>query len=190
MPNLNSHNFESTYKELKIDLNRLGCLMLDIKWPVGMWSVAQEGDEASMYYTKHKDRFWINGWVADKAHLTLLYGFLKPAYKWKKYILRVLKGWEFPKVEIDHVGYFDSPYKDDLYYCVVAHLKVSPELLEGHQRCQFLPHVNTFPGYKPHVTICYIKKDPEILKTYLEFLNKLLTGKHIEITKLNFGGNK
>ena len=114
MQNLNSHNFESTYKELKIDLNRLGCLMLDVKWPVGMWSPEFEGAGSDLYYAKNKDRFWINGWVADKAHLTLLYGFMKPAYKWKKYINRVLKGWKFPELEVEGMGRLAINVKDDL----------------------------------------------------------------------------
>ena len=190
MQNLNSHNFESTYKELKIDLNRLGCLMLDVKWPVGMWSPEFEGAGSDLYYAKNKDRFWINGWVADKAHLTLLYGFMKPAYKWKKYINRVLKGWKFPELEVEGIGYFDSPYKNEPYYCIVAYIKVTPELLEGHQRCQFLPHVNTFPGYRPHVTIAYIRKDSGAKELFIGWVAKLIKGKKLTITKLNFGGNK
>ena len=110
---LNSHNFERVYKSLKINLDKLGCLMLDIKWPtgVGMWSIEEEGAGADLYHSKHKERFWIDGWVADKGHLTLLYGFLEPAFKWKNKILCVLNGWNLPDMEIEEITHFESPYK-------------------------------------------------------------------------------
>jgi hypothetical protein len=96
-------------------------------------------------------------------------------------------------VEIDHVSYFDSPYPDEPYYCIVAHIKVTPELLEGHQRLEFLPHINTFAGYKPHMTVAYIRKDQGegYRDSLIQHLNNAWAGKRMEVLPYpNLGGNK
>lgn len=194
MKQLNSHNFKEIYKGLGLNLNTLGCVMLDVEPLDNMYSIAVEGAESVLYYAKDKSRFWINGWVCDKtAHVTLLYGLLETAKNYEWHIEQVMQGWELPEVEIESIGYFDSPYEDEPYYCLVAHIKVTDKLLEGHQRLEFLPHVNTFAGYKPHMTIAYIRKD--MGETYRDNMIKSFTmawvGKPMKVKPvLNLGGNK
>lgn len=77
--------------------------------------------------------------------------------------------------------------KNDPYYCVVAHIKVTQELMEGHERLEFLPHINTFNGYKPHVTIAYVKKD-EVLRDGVIALFKGIVGKKLRVESINFSG--
>ncbi len=178
---LNSHMFEKTYKDLGVNLDELGCVMLDIEPLDNMWSLEQDGF-ISLYKSGNPARKWIDGWVVGKvAHITLLYGLLDNAHNWETHIQSVLKDWEMNEVEIDHIGYFDSPYPDEEYYCIVAHIKVTPELMEGHQRLEFLPHINTFIGYKPHMTICYIEKNEKTLNTLLEQFNNLWAGKKLKV---------
>ena len=190
---LSSHNFKEVYQWLGIDLNKLGCLMLDVKPLPNMYSISLEGADVALYYAKNKDRFWVDGWVLDKTpHLTLLYGFPTEAKNYKPHIEAVLNGWEMKTVKIADIGYFESPYEDEPYYCLVAHLEVTDELLEGHQRLEFLPHINTFTGYKPHITIAYIDKTQgeNYRNNLIEDFKKLWVGKEMEITGLNYGGNK
>ena len=191
---LNSHQFKEVYEELGISLDKLGCIMLDLK-PLGnMYSIAFDGPGVALYSSKNKDRFWIDGWVADKTpHITLLYGLLDSGKNYEKYVEQVLRGWRLSSIEIDHIGYFDSPYEDESYYCIVAHIKVTPELLEGHQRLEFLPHVNTFAGYRPHMSIAYISKEQGELyrDNIIQQFNDLWAGKKLEVSsELNFGGDK
>lgn len=191
---LKSHDFEEVYRWLGINLNKLGCVMLDIE-PLGnMYSIEQEDANIALYYAKNKERFWIDGWVVGKvAHLTLLYGLLEEAINYKPHIEKVLEGWELNEVEIDHVGYFDSPYPDEPYYCIVAHIKITPELMEGHQRLEFLPHINTFAGYKGHMTICYLDKSQGegYRDIMIKQFNDLWAGKKLKVKKgINYGGNK
>lgn len=188
MKQLNSHDFEGVYKKLKINLDTLGCVMLDVDPLNSMNANDHEGMEG-LYYTKNSDRKWINGWIAGNvAHITLLYGLLDNAHNWEEHIESVLSLWEMDTVEIDHVDYFDSPYDDEEYYCVVAHIKVTPELMEGHARLEFLPHINTFTGYKPHMTICYIRKDERLRDMYLKQFNDLWKGKNLKVKKeINLG---
>lgn len=191
---LKSHDFPEVYKWLGINLNTLGCVMLDVEPLDNMYSIGQEGAEVALYYAKNKERFWIDGWIADKvAHVTLLYGLLEQAKNYEAHIAKVLEGWQMKEVEIDHIGYFDSPYPDEPYYCIIAHIKVTPELLEGHQRLEFLPHINTFATYKPHMTICYINKEQG--EAYRDLMikqfNDLWAGKKLKIKEtINLGGNK
>jgi len=193
MSNLNSHNFEEVYKDLGINLDKLGCIMLDLEPLSNMYSIEVEGAGIALYYAKNKERFWIDGWVVGKvAHVTLLYGLLKTGPEWKEYVDAVLKDWDLPEVEIEKIGYFDSPYSDEPYYCIVAHLKVTDKLLEGHQRLSFLPHINTFPGYKAHMTICYLKKNQgeKYRDIMIEQFNKMWAGKKLKVKGINYGGNK
>lgn len=188
---------------LGIDLNKLGCLMLDtepISLPKHIIQDWQTGagvnfdtffKELYMYEANNKDRFWIDGFVAEKTpHLTLLYGLTTEAKNFKPHIEKVLADWEMDTVTIDDIGYFESPYEDEPYYCVVAHIKVTDKLLEGHQRMEFLPHINTFAGYKPHVTIAYLKKYETARDVFIEDLKTALIGKELKVTGLNYGGNK
>ena len=193
MKQLNSHQFESVYKSLGIDLDKLGCIMLDLEPLSNMWSIEAEGAGISLYYAKNKERFWINGWVADSSpHITLLYGLLENGYDIPKDVDKVLEGWEMEDIEIEDIGYFDSPYDDEDYYCIVAHIKMTPELLEGHQRLEFLPHINTFNGYKPHMTICYLDKSQgeEYRDNMIKEFKNLWVGKKLTITGINKGDKK
>jgi len=185
MKQLNSHNFESVYKALDVNLDILGCVMLDVEPLNNMKSSDIEG----LYTTKNPNRKWIAGWIAGEiAHITLLYGLLDNAHNWENHIKIVLGDWKMNEVEIDHISYFESPYPDEPYYCLVAHIKVTPELMEGHQRLEFLPHVNTFTGYKPHMTICYIKKDEVLRDKYVKKFNELWTSKKLKVKEeINLG---
>ena len=201
MKQLNSHNFKEVYKWLGIDLNKLGCLMLDIESIVLPTYLIQDINDGSVcnfdklfesycYKTKNKDRFWINGFVGSNPHVTLLYGLLTEAKNYKPHIEKVLEGWNMPTVKIADIGYFESPYKDEDYYCIVAHLEVTYELLEAHWRLEFLPHINTFAGYKPHITIGYIEKREDVRDDFIKLLKKEFIGKELKVMGLNYGGNK
>ena len=194
---LKSHDFAEVYKWLGINLNKLGCVMLDLEpLSVEHW-IAQDGVSSyllgfPLYYAKNKERFWIDGWIANKTpHLTLLYGLLEEGKNYQPHIEKVLEGWKLEEVEIDDFGYFESPYPDEPYYCIVAHIKVTPELLEGHQRLEFLPHINTFAGYKPHFTIAYIEKNETVRDNLIADLRREFNGKKLKVKEnINLGGNK
>lgn len=155
---MNSHDFEDIYVNLGINLDTLGCVMLKVE-PIDISTIipADWG-----YTTKHPERFWIKG-LKGGDHITLLYGLL-PVYAsrtdYETAVDTVLDGWKPPQPQMRRVGSFPSPYSDEPYACIVAHLELDG-LLDAHQRLSFLPHINTFPDYNAHLTLGYVKKEYE-----------------------------
>ncbi len=150
---MKAHDFPDVYKWLGINLNQLGCVMLPLE-PIAL----TEELKLPLYKSPNPERHWIDGWVAGrKAHLTLLYGLLAKAPNIESHIRKVLENQSpLDTVAIDHIGYFPSPYEDEKYWCIVAFIVPTGPLLEAHQRLSFLPHINTFPVYTPHMTLGYI----------------------------------
>jgi 2'-5' RNA ligase len=181
---MNSNDFPEVYKALGINLAQLGCVMADLEWPnieCPTWV------KDYLHTSTHPDRFWINGWIAEaNPHVTILYGLLQKAKNIEWHIGEVLSGWKLDWVELENFSYFESPYPDEPYYCVIAHIKKTLELLEGHQRLSFLPHINTFPEYTPHMTVAYIKKEQNVLEAFLEDL-KEYQGNRVIVTSINLG---
>lgn len=185
---LSSQGFETVYKSLGISIDKLGSVLLDLE-PITPKDLGYDKKSLPLYESKNKDRTWISGWVSEKIpHVTLLYGLLDQAYKIKSEINAVLSGWGIKSVEIEDVGFFESPYPDEKYWCIIAKVKQTPNLIQGHQRLQFLPHINTFSTYKPHITLCYIDRIAESDRDRLigDF-RKILKNKSIKVTGLNYG---
>lgn len=191
MKELSSHKFPEVYKTLGVNIPDLGCVMLDVK-PGQLPTMEDVGlTKDDLYYAADKSRFWIDGYVASHTpHVTLLYGLMKPATEWKALIDQVLDGWTPPNVEVEDIGFFLSPYENEPYYCIVAHIKISEQLKEGNDRLKFLPHINTFPGYKAHITLAYVKKDAELRDKTMALFWEKLNGKRLTVEGLNYGGNK
>jgi 2'-5' RNA ligase len=199
---INAHNFKEVYEMLGINLSKLGCIMLDTEPIILPTYIIQDINDGSQcnfdtllksycYKAKNKERFWIDGYVADTTpHLTLMYGFLNEAKNYIKHIEILLKDWKCEDVEIEDISYFNSPYQDEEYYCLIAKIKQTPELIDGNERMKFLPHLNTFMGYKPHITIAYLIKDERVRDDFIELLKKELVGKKLKVVGLNYGGNK
>ena len=183
---LSAHQFKEMYEELGYSLDKLGCIMLDLE------PLSFKVNESALYYAKDKKRFWIDGNVASKTpHVTLLYGLVRSGPELKKHVDTVLDGHIPTEVTIDHIDFFDTPPNvDEEYYCIVAHLKITPELQAAHDRLQFLPHIDTFAGYKAHFTLCYIKKNDRTRDTLIDELNRHYKGKTIKAGAINYGGDK
>lgn len=175
---------KNVYANLGIDVSKLGCIMLDLD-PIIVTDLVDQG-KADLYSSVHSDRYWISGAVAEnKAHITLLYGLLSKGQTWKGLVDEVLTGWDWPQLTIQKVSAFPSMFDDEPYSCIIAEIKISPELLEGHQRLSLLPHINTFGEYKAHVTLAYVKQEAEA--KWVKALNKNIKGT-LSPVKLNYGG--
>lgn len=181
----NANQFREMYARMGISIDKLGCIMLDLNGD----SIPNLLKTEDLYFTTHPDRFWIDGFVAGTTpHVTLLYGLLESGNTvYREYVDEVLNNWGLDGVEVSHVDYFDSPYPDEPYYCVIAHIKVSDELKAANQLLQLLPHINTFPDYRPHVTIAYIKKDIQLLQSTISQYNDFFSNTILQSKGLNYG---
>jgi 2'-5' RNA ligase len=158
---VNANDYPEIFSDLGINLGQLGCVMLDLA-PIHVTGYIPETEgkiENELYVSPNPDRFWVNGAMSErKAHMTLLYGLLSK--DWQDHIRTVLADWDTPLfVEIDGLEVFPSPYDDEQYVCIVARVKVTPQLQEGHARLELLPHVNTFLEWRTHVTLAYVRAE-------------------------------
>lgn len=192
-----AHDYKEIYEMLGYNLSKLGCLMLDTEPIKNTYFIGMDDGTGIIspsfpaYYAKDKSRFWIDGYVADKTpHLTLFYGFLQEAGCFKPHIEKLLKDTNISTVKISEISFFESPYEDEPYYCIVAKIEKTDDLIEAHNKMTLLPNIQTFPDYKPHITIAYIIKDETIRDNFIEYLKKELLGKELKVIGLNYGGNK
>lgn len=139
-------------KRIGINVSELGCIMLDVELP----DLSEAIPPGWAYRSDNPDRWWITG-IQAEGHATLLYGLL-PDLVDALAVDEVLEDWEQPTVESSGLDVFPSPFPDEPYSCIVARVD-SPELLDAHQRLSLLPHINTHPEYKAHVTLAYVHRD-------------------------------
>lgn len=161
----NAHEFAGLHEELGIDLNKLGCLMLETENPL-----TQIVRDDISYASKHPDRFWIKGLQTD-WHVTIRYGFMPNVRQ--RHVEQVLQSVEIPKMlKVSHLEVFGSPFPDEPYKCIVA--RVEDEALNDiNAQLSVLPNVNTYVEYKPHVTIGYFRAEA-ITDSFLEQMERIL----------------
>jgi 2'-5' RNA ligase len=145
----NAHSFPEVYKSLGINLNSLGCLMLTTENPL-KGKIPEEGQ----YISPDPEKFWMKG-ALKEWHVTVRYGFL-PSVK-REHVKAVLSDMDKPRLLIaSGFEVFPSTIPDEDYECVVMRVS-SSHLQNMHKQLSVLPNIETFPTYKPHVTLGYFK---------------------------------
>lgn len=116
------------YQDMGIDLNALGCVMLDTDSP-------------------------INGGFSgvDSFHVTVRYGFITPPVE-IVHIKEVLSDFVVPQV-VTVIGLDVFPINPTTE--VIVALVESLPLRMMNKALGVLPNIATFPEYKPHITIGY-----------------------------------
>lgn len=153
------HEFSELFKQLDININELGAVML----PVEPFDIFGEGREEilhqeDLYASNDPAKFWIQGDVSEKAHITLLYGLIRPAYVQKNAINTLLETWDRPEYLVpERITIFPSQDKEEPGYAAIVVEVEDQHLVEAHQRLSYLPHINTFPEYRAHMTLAYVK---------------------------------
>ncbi len=166
-----------------INISDLRCVMADVE-SSPFQDVVDIKDEY-LFRSPDPEKAWMDGCVCkENPHVTVLYG-LMDNYEVEWNVKKVLEGWTVDEIKIETIEYFEG----DDHYCVVGKVEVSEELLEGHQRLELLPHINTHAPYIPHVTIAYVQKDEGILSEVMKSLSKLENTTH-KVTDINMGAKK
>lgn len=171
-------------KRRGITVSALGCVMLDVDGP----PISRLLPTSWTYTSTHPDRRWISG-AQDDGHVTLLYGLLENAHTIREDVQEVLEGWQAGPITTDRVGVFPSPFDDEPYSCIVAHLALSDSLRDAHARLSLLPHIDTHPEYKPHVTLAYVRREYEedAVRLIEQELGCVKGGLDFEPIALNYG---
>jgi len=185
MSQFNANQFPDVYSSFGIQISELGVVMLDTD-AIEVTEMVDQGKK-DLYESQNPAFSWVSGAVAERgAHCTLLFGLLQKAYQIKPQITAVLDGWVPPRLEVDKVTSFPSSLPGEEYACIIAKLKVTPELLEGNQRLSLLPHINTFPTYEPHISLAYVKKEAE--QKWIKALSAEVRNMSFDVNGLNYGG--
>lgn len=181
------HDYPDLLKKLDIDVNKLGTVML----PVEAFDIFGEGRDAllsqgDLYASENPAKFWVQGDVSDKAHITLHGGLLTLAYLQKDNVDEVLDTWVRPTALIpDVVTFFPSPDASEPGYAAIVVTVEDLHLDEAHARLSYLPHVNTFPVYQAHMTLCYVKL--EVAQHWCDVLNLATIILHVKEGDLDYG---
>jgi len=100
----------------------------------------------------------------------------------QKHVTTVLDGWELGSVQITGVTSFAG---NPDYTPLVAEVSTDG-LDEANARLRQLPHIGTFPAYRPHITLAYLKPDADVAG-YVDTLNRRLALMQVKVTGLNYG---
>jgi hypothetical protein len=182
---LSKDDIKNVYDKMGIVVQDLGCVMLDVS-PIKVSDVVPEDD---LFQFDPDAPDYLKGYVSEQtAHVTLLYGFMESAQTYQPYIDELLHGLPLNSVKIDEVSFFPGKTPDDVsYYVLIAKVEVTDELKEANARMKMLPHIDTFPDYKPHITLAYIKGNDALRDKHISALNERLAGQPIAAIGLDYG---
>lgn len=188
-----AYDYPAIYERIGMRLGHFGCIMLDVA-PVPVSEILGDPGDwqyGDWFYHSHADALrYVRGPVAeDTAHCTLLYG-LTPddnaGINQRESVDELLAGLDLSSVTVDHVGHFPGQMGEP-YSCVVAHLDTfGGDLREANRRLRFLPHIDTYPEYRAHVTLAYVHE--QHTDHAVATLDAALRGKKLNATGINYGG--
>jgi len=128
-----------------------GILMLNFDKKIKNWKDVLKIIEPDDLYDNESEEF---GFESD-PHITILYGFnAEVEGHHVKTLFENIN--QYVKVKLTGIEIFEG--KPDQAYDVVKFTIESDDLKQLHEKCKELPHTLTFPDYKPHMTIAYVKK--------------------------------
>ncbi len=179
----NFTDFKDIHTALGIKTSDLGCVMLDFE-SLGDADIPDEW----LYYAETPEHFWIKGYVGNSPHVTLLYGLLEQGETWREHIVELLNDWVPENGEPMGIIRFQSPYPEEQYVCLAAELHITESLMDAHRRLSYLPHIDTFTPYRPHVTLAYVRTEHADMCE--ELLNALILGRKFRPTYINLGSDK
>ncbi len=142
--------------------------------------------EDYVYAPEGDFRHWVQGPVAEVSpHVTAKYGLLTPSHQRKAVIDELVGDLSDATVTVTDIEVFQSFYDDLPYGCLVA--RVGGEWLEEiNAELSILPHVDSFPSFKPHITLAYLK--PAVAHyCAVPLAADWLVGRELPITGIDYG---
>ena len=144
----------SIYKCMILTENRhveCGCLMAQVSPTYGphVIRLGRTAIPPQILYTDPNDPTY---GYDDEPHVTLKYGFEPDLGKMD--VARILKGIKPFNVKLNALNLFEN----DKYDVVKFEVEKCPTLTELRRRCDGYPNKDSYPDYKPHMTLAYVKK--------------------------------
>lgn len=128
---------------------KLGCVMVEV--PVSNWKEITSSINQEDLYEVKGEKYGIQ----DNPHLTLLYGFNSEISKEQvQSILEEVTNGHKIEIDIEDIDIFENENFD----VVKFNVKKTEQLQSLYDALNELPNENTFPDYRPHMTIAYVKK--------------------------------
>jgi 2'-5' RNA ligase superfamily len=167
MRSQNAQHYADLLAQAGIDPDRMGCVMADFD-PIPVTSLLPR----SITFATDPNRPWVRAKVAESgSHVTLLYGLLDPQAAASpdplnhraagQHLTSTIYYLLFDLMPLDPVtvtgaAFFPSP---GVSYGAVVLLIDSPQFREANRRLRFLPHIDTFAEYRPHLTLAYVANE-------------------------------
>jgi hypothetical protein len=128
-----------------------GCLMayVDPTYGLQILKVGRRAIPSSILYTDPEDPTY---GYDNEPHVTLKYGF-EPDLD-RNTIAEILKGTKPFNVVLTSLNQFQN----EKYDVVKFEVQKCPILTELRRRCDGYPNTDSYPDYKPHMTLAYVKK--------------------------------
>lgn len=128
-----------------------GCLMayVDPTYGLQVLKVGRRAIPSSILYTDPEDPTY---GYDNEPHVTLKYGF-EPDLD-RNAIAEILKGTKPFNVVLTSLNQFQN----EKYDVVKFEVQKCPILTELRRRCDGYPNTDSYPDYKPHMTLAYVKK--------------------------------
>lgn len=168
---------EALLNEIKPKSLSYGCLMLYYKVDSSWWKKIQ-----NLIEDEDIDRVdGVNGREKyTNAHVTILYGLHKTIDEDE--LKKVVEELPVKQIDVKKIGMFKGDTNDVLKFEVDYSF-----LHKNNKTLKKFPHTSTFPTYKPHMTIAYLKKGKaeDYLQTLPTNLQKVLKPSHFIYSKAN-----
>lgn len=113
-------------------------------------------------------------------HITVFYGLLPHKYNYKLIKQYIQKNFENITIKVFGPSYFD---REDRNYKVLKLDIESQDLEKIHNYIRTLPNEETFPEYKPHLTIAYLHKSSQLIP---EQFTTSFCGKTFNVSNISF----
>jgi 2'-5' RNA ligase len=180
---MTNDEIKDMYLEMGIDLNELGCIMLEVE----KLTVSDVVPEEELYFSGSAK--FAQGIVCEwkEPHVTLLFGLMQKGQTWRKYVDMLIEDIDLTKIKINEVITFDNVMDGDEVSIYVGEVEPTEELIKANAELRRLSHIDTFVDYKPHITLFYAKRNDEIKQDLLNELNERFAGKSISTGGLDYG---
>lgn len=162
---------EELLKEEKKAKYEKACTMVYLNINKTKWKEIQDViKDEDLYVGTEKDGDMYGREI--EQHVTVLYGTDLDVEDW--YVEELISKFTKPDIKFKSISMFETKNG----YDVVKFDIESEKLTKYNKMLKTLPYTSDFPGYKPHVTVAYVKKG--LAKKYVKLLE------HYKITDKDF----